>query len=54
MKVEIRITTEEENELVVSNSESDDMVYLTIGDNGHVIEVNVEELKLALRKLATK
>lgn len=54
MKVDIRITTEEENELIITNHECDDMIYLTVGDNSHVIEVNVEELKLALRKLATK
>lgn len=55
MKVAIRIPTEiEGTELVITNSESEDLVYVTIGECGEIVEVNVEELKLALRKIATK
>jgi hypothetical protein len=54
MKVEVRITTEEEMELIVTKNSDEDLIDLTVGDQTMVVSVNKEELKHALRIMEAK
>lgn len=56
MKTEMRLTTSEGDDLIISEGTSPSLVQLQVGDGEYcfVINVSIAELKLALRKLGVK
>lgn len=54
MRIEVRVQTEEELDLVVCSNENEDLVYISIGDSSECVQANIEELKKALRVISTK
>lgn len=54
MRIEIRITSQEDIDLVMVGHEDERYVYLSFNDHGEVLTINVEELRHALRVIGTK